>query len=214
MRSDSRPMGYCVSDGRKNAHGHESRDARGVESAQPRVDRPHRENERRNHAGHGDGHHAERRIPIQLAKPHLARHGVLGNLARGDHDGHERQGNEHRHHHERRLGGRIGEHQQKLRRAEAYVEHHHVDGEQAAAILAARPIVEPALRDHVNARQAEAGHHAHGAPDERIDQASLNQDRGRRHRGERREHPDMAEPAQQRRSDARARAGSRGNSTT
>ena len=65
MRSDSRPIGYCVSDGRKDAHGHESRNAGGVEPAQPRVDRAHREDEGGNDAGHGDCNHAQRCIPIK-----------------------------------------------------------------------------------------------------------------------------------------------------
>jgi hypothetical protein len=147
---------------------------------------------------------AERRIPIQLAEPHLARHPMLGNLPGGDDDGHERQRDEHRHRHERRLGGGIREHQQELSSAESHIKNHHVDGEQPSAVLAARPIVKPALRDHVNARQANARHQAHDAPDERIDQTALNQNRRRGNRSQRREYADVAEPAQQRRCNARA----------
>jgi len=55
---------------------------------------------------------------------------------------------------------RIREHQQELRGAESHVEHHHVDGEQASAVLAGCPIVEPAFRHHVDARQTNSGHEA------------------------------------------------------
>ncbi len=169
---------------------------------QSRVDRSHGKDEGRNHAGHCDRDDSKRGITIELAQPYRARQPVLGHLSRGYEDRHQRERYEHRDEHEGSCGRGTRRDEQELPAAESDVQNHHVDREQPAAVLAAGAIVQPAFGDHIDSGETQSRHAAHHAPDERVDERPLNEDRGRRDGRERREHPDVPEATHQRRRDA------------
>jgi hypothetical protein len=68
---------------------------------------------------------------------------------------------------------RIGDVEQDLADGQAAQQDHHVDREQLAPGLVGRPVVQPALRHHVEPGVAEAGDEAHGAPGNGLDEDAV-----------------------------------------
>ena len=120
----------------------------------------------------------------------------------GYHDGNHRKADQYRHQHERAVIAGVGQDQQELRGPEPYVQREHVDGEQRTAVLTLRTIVEPTLGNDIDAGEAHARDHAHGAPGQRVDQDRLDENRRRGDRRHGSEDPYVSDPAYQARRSA------------
>ena len=214
MRSDRRPTGYCVSTAAKMLTAMKAATPRGAETRQPRIDRPHGEDDGRDHSGEGHRHHPERRVAVKITETHpLRRDRPGGFLGRGDDRHHCRRdqgGNQHE------TFGRLrpGEHQQELRAPQSHVQDQHVDGEQLSAIGARGPVVEPALRHHVDAREADTGQEAHQCPGCWRYPGAMRQHGHRGEGGQGGEHPHRTDPGQQPGGKSACRAGTPRSNTT
>ncbi len=121
----------------------------------------------------------------------------------------EAERDQHRHHHEERVAGRVGEVEDELRRDDPDHLHDHVERQGLAAGLVGGGVVEPALGDDVDAGEAEADDEAQQHPDPDLGGGGVEDEGGRDHRAEGGEDPDVADAGDHRRGAARRRGGSR-----
>ena len=118
----------------------------------------------------------------------------LGIADPGQRQGDHRQDQSDRRHGQQQMSGRVGEVEGQRADAAGRPGDHHVDGEDAAAILVARLVVEPALDDDILPGDGIARDHAQDHPDGDLVEDQEQQRRRRGDGGEDGEAADMPDP--------------------
>ena len=140
------------------------------------------------------GDDAGGRYLVELDQPEMLALADLGIADPGQRQGDHRQDQSDRRHGQQQMSGRVGEVEGQRADAAGRPGDHHVDGEDAAAILVARLVVEPALDDDILPGDGIARDHAQDHPDRDLVEDQEQQRRRRGDGGEDGEAADMPDP--------------------
>jgi hypothetical protein len=182
----------------------EERDLRHGQPGLGAIDRRHAELRREHAAQQKTPHRTQRRDAIERAQRH--RLGPFEERRGRDRqkDRRERDRDEDRGDHEQEKARRVAHRHQALRDDDAGHLDDHVERQRLAAVLVRRGIVQPAFGRHIDRRIAKPDHDAHQRPDPGVGRHGIKQQCRRNQRGQRGEHPDMADPPDHRRRQLRA----------
>ena len=146
----------------------------------------------------------ERRLTIKRPQGHRPYDLRSRSLPDGQQNRRERDRDEDRSADEQHRGLRVAKRQESLRADDPERLRDHVGGQDLAARLIGRCVVEPAFRRDVDARHAEPDQDAQQRPRPRLDEQWKRNQRGRHEAAERRKDTHMADAADQRRCQPRA----------